>query len=201
MVQTYFAPLVIFPLVGGRVPRGRTDRSDAVVRRGPSSHRALRTVLAGWFARSARITVRTPMAQRRRAAEDDKLALARAAFANSAARMAEPRNFFDYLRARGPPGTGVDRGGHRPRSAGLALLGRGCGVNPVGRDGDGGGGDGASPIAIAAGPGTARRGAAGSPWRPPGNWPARRRWNCRRGRLRPRVIGSSAANRDAVPPV
>ena len=43
-------------------------------------------------------------AQHRRSPDEDKLALARTVFQADAARLAEPRNFFDYLRREAAKG-------------------------------------------------------------------------------------------------
>jgi hypothetical protein len=96
-VQTYFAPLLLFPLlVGGflgAVLIGLMRWSDV-------AHRP--TVLVGTVLAAAACTlaahyVSYTAAQRHRLPQDDKLALARTAFPDDAARLAEPRNFFDYL--------------------------------------------------------------------------------------------------------
>ncbi len=104
VVQTYFAPLVLFPLlVGGflgAVLIGLMRWSDV-------AHRP--TVLFGTLLAAVACTVAAhyvsyTAAQRHRSPEDAKLALARAVFPEDAARMAEPRNFFDYLRREAAQG-------------------------------------------------------------------------------------------------
>ena len=79
------------------------------------------------------------MAQRRRGADDDKLALARAAFPDSAPPDGGATELFRRTCARRRPGGCWPRGS-RPAAPGLALLGHGCLVNPVGCNGDGRGG-------------------------------------------------------------
>jgi hypothetical protein len=104
VVQTYFAPLLLFPLlVGGflgAVLIGLMRWSDVAHR--PSV--LCGALLAALVCTVAAHYVSYTMAQRRRPPEDDKLALARAVFADDAARLAEPRNFFDYLRREAQKG-------------------------------------------------------------------------------------------------
>ncbi len=98
VVQTNFAPLILFPLLTGgflgAILIGLMRWSDV-------AHRGI--VLAGTVLAAAACTVAAhyvsySMAQRRPPREDDKLALARAAFPEAEARLAPPRNFFDYLK-------------------------------------------------------------------------------------------------------
>jgi hypothetical protein len=78
------------------------------------------TVLAGTILATAACTVAAhyvsySVAQRHPPREDDKLALARTAFPEEAARLAQPRNFIDYLKREAAAG--------RPLTAGFTARG------------------------------------------------------------------------------
>ena len=140
------------------------------------------------------------MAQHHRRADDDKLALARAAFPDSAARMAEPQNFVDYLRREAGKGR-VLTAGFTARglvawlSWGIdALLTMSAAVAMVVA--------GARLALLQSLPHLVSHDArvAESRWRRLESWPAWRERNCHRAQW-PHVTGCSTARPDAAPPV